>query len=158
MKNKNKKTTQENHGMSRTRIYYIWKYMRQRVYNPNDDAYPRYGGSGVGICDRWDKFENFHEDMGEEYREHVEEYGEDNTTIDRIDNGGDYCPDNCRWATRKQQQRNRKNIDTYEYNGDLYTLTELGEIANNNLTFVGIKKRIERGMSVEEAITKPSMK
>lgn len=88
------------HGMSRTPIYESWKAMRKRCLNPNAPKYRLYGGRGITICERWDYFENFREDMGERPI---------GLSLDRIDNDGNYEPGNCRWATQKEQQNNRSN-------------------------------------------------
>lgn len=87
-------------GYQRTRTYVSWMKMRERVRNPNHKSYPDYGGRGITIDPRWDDFRNFYVDMG---RRPSRAY-----TLDRIDGEGNYCLENCRWATRRQQNRNRK--------------------------------------------------
>lgn len=96
------------HGHNRSRMgkrsgtYRSWDGMKQRCLNPKATGYKRYGGAGVEVCDRWLKFENFLADMG------VRPEG---TTLDRIDNDGNYEPGNCRWATVSTQNRNRPNFN-----------------------------------------------
>lgn len=96
------------HGMSETRFYKIWVGMRQRCYNEKDTGYKYYGGRGITVCDRWNKFENFYDDMYESYLKHVKEHGEENTSIDRIDNNGNYEPSNCRWTNQTKQLINQR--------------------------------------------------
>lgn len=86
--------------MSKTRFYRIWKDMNTRCNNPNYRLYKNYGGRGISICDRWEHFENFKEDMYPTYDEKL--------SIDRIDNNGNYCKENCKWSTDVEQNRNRR--------------------------------------------------
>jgi hypothetical protein len=87
------------HGQSRTPEYKVWASMWQRCTNPKNVRYGRYGGRGIGICERWEKFENFFADMGLR--------PSNGHSIDRKDNEGNYEPSNCHWATRSEQQNNK---------------------------------------------------
>mgnify|MGYP002639399917 CR=1 FL=1 len=88
------------HGMSTTTEYYSWQHMIQRCYYPKDKRYHRYGGRGIVVCNRWkDSFADFIDDMG------LKPFSK--AQIDRIDNGGNYEPGNCRWVTSKVNNRNR---------------------------------------------------
>lgn len=88
------------HGGSYSRLYRIWRGMKQRCLNPRNKRYADYGGRGVTICDAWIDFAGFQRDMGEPPG--------DDWTLDRIDNDLGYQPGNCRWATRSEQQRNKR--------------------------------------------------
>lgn len=92
----------KNHGYFGTPTYRAWNDMKKRCLNPTNKVYPRYGGRGITICERWLTFVNFLADMGER---------PDGLSLDRIDNNGNYEPGNCRWATWSQQMLNRGNFN-----------------------------------------------
>ncbi|MEJ8025467.1 hypothetical protein WKH82_08340 [Acinetobacter baumannii] len=99
--------------------YITWKSMKARCNNPNAKGYENYGGRGIKICDRWqESYENFLEDMGTR---------PPNTTLDRINNDGNYEPSNCRWATKKDQSNNRRSNHIVTYKGKNVTIAQLAE-------------------------------
>lgn len=99
------------HGMSGTRMHRIWIGMLSRCYNPNRKKYKNYGALGVTVCDQWrNNFMQFYKDMKDSYDKHSELYGEDNTTIERIDVEGNYEPSNCKWETWINQAKNKRKL------------------------------------------------
>jgi hypothetical protein len=99
------------HGMSKTRIYRIWAGMINRCTNINNPDYYNYGGRGIVICPEWFDFEIFYKDVGESYLKHVKEFGEKNTSLDRIDSELGYNVANVRWATWAEQGKTRGNCN-----------------------------------------------
>lgn len=138
-----KKHSQYKHGGRKTDEYRIWRHMRNRCENKNSPAYLWYGGRGIKICDQWLDFKKFIDDMGNRpSKKH---------SIDRIDVNGDYEPLNCRWATMKTQQRNRRNNVFYTYKGVTAPLAELCEI--HGCKYKTVHMRLSKGASIELALT-----
>lgn len=107
-------------------IYFRWRNMKSRCYNPNDRGYARYGGRGIKVCDHWLVYENFREDwlrMGGD---------PDGTDIDRIDNDGDYCPENCRRVTHRVNVRNTHRRREITWQGETKHYLEWAEVLGIN--------------------------
>jgi hypothetical protein len=126
--------------------YRSWISMKARCCNTKSEFYSEYGGRGIKVCLHWlDSFENFLKDMGERPSK--------NHSIDRIDVNGDYCPENCRWATDKQQARNKRNNVYLEYKGEKRLLLEIAEEVGMNQKI--LHQRISRGWDITLAIETP---
>ena len=135
------------HGQSETNVYRAWNSMIQRCTNPNSTAYASYGGRGIVVCDEWLTFEGFVKEMGER---------QDDMTLERINNELGYSKDNCKWATRKQQANNRRTNVKLEYNGKVMSISQWA--SEVGLTRYVLTQRIERGWSVERALTTPNLR
>lgn len=130
------------HGMYGTPEYRTWRSMVDRCTNPNSQCWSDYGGRGVTVRKRWLKFENFYADMGNR---------PEGTTLDRIDVNGGYEPDNCRWADRKTQARNKRNNHLIEHGGETLTMAEWAE--RSDMPQWKLKQRLMRdGIPFAEAI------
>lgn len=137
------------HGMSYTVYYRTWSNIKSRCLNKNTKFYKDYGGRGIKICDRWlNSFENFYEDMGER--------PSNKHSLDRIDNDGDYCKENCRWATWIQQSRNSRNTRMITYKGETYCLTKWAEMLD--IKYSALIYRLNKGWNVEDVFNKPTRK
>jgi hypothetical protein len=134
--------SRKTHGKTKSKEYAIWQTMKNRCYNPNYEYYHRYGGRGITICDRWlNSFENFYSDMGEK----PERY-----SLDRINNDGNYCPENCRWATQKEQCNNKSNNVFLTIRGKTMSIKEWCEDAGQK--YERARARLKRNWTPEQAI------
>jgi hypothetical protein len=118
--------------------------MRNRCLNPSAADFPQYGGRGIGICARWDDFLAFLSDMGER---------PSGMTLDRIEPNGDYSRDNCRWATPKEQNRNRRKTVFLTVNGERRSLSAWAEA--NGVGYMTYFKRYEAGWPDEKIVATP---
>lgn len=137
------------HGGCYERLYSIWRGMKHRCSNPNAIHFECYGGRGISVCDEWEDYSQFKEWA-------INNGYQDDLTIDRINVDGDYCPENCRWATRQEQAINRRTTLQITFNNETKTLHEWSQIT-------GISKKLlwtrlfESNWSVEKALTTPVM-
>lgn len=143
-----KETARENakkHGGRKTRLYNIWCAIKHRCTNRSAINYKDYGGRGIIVCAEWENsFEAFQEwALANGYR--------DDLSIERIDNDGPYTPDNCRWATRSEQGRNRRSNYLVEYNGETHPLIRWAELTG--IKYGTLHRRLTRGWTVEKALT-----
>lgn len=121
--------------------YKVWAGIMQRCLNSNQPAYARYGGRGITVCENWRDFKAFLADMGPR---------PDGASIDRIDNGVGYQPDNCRWATSHQQNRNRRDNHRITINGQTKCIAEWAE--ETEIPARRIASRLRRGWPPERAV------
>lgn len=135
------------HNLSNSRIYHIWASMKGRCYNNNDNAYKDYGARGITVCDEWkNDFMSFYNwAMNNGYH--------DDLTIDRIDVNGDYKPSNCRWATFKEQQNNRRNNNYVTIGNVTKTFSDWCETYGINRRTA--YRRLEYGWSLDKSLTTP---
>lgn len=123
-------------------LYNVWHSMRQRCTNPNFRQWNDYGGRGIKFCESWNSFHQFVSDMGPRPQGY---------SLDRIDNDGDYTPENCRWASRREQQRNRRHAVYVTVEGRKYRAIELAELAGVKTdTVIG---RAKRGLTYQEVVS-----
>ena len=133
------------HRMCGTAEYRTWTAIHQRCENATLPKFKNYGGRGIKVCDRWRTFTPFFQDMG--LRPSAAH------SIDRIDNNGNYCPENCRWATATQQQRNRRTNHLVEFKEDVKPLIQWCE--ELGLKYDPTLLRLRKGWSAERAFSEP---
>lgn len=129
------------HGLVGHHLFSTWTNMKGRCRNKNDSSYKNYGGRGIKVCKEWLIFPKFLEDMEPSFRTGL--------TLDRIDVNGNYCKENCRWATMKEQCNNRRNNITF--NGE--TIESASKRLGCELS--SINARLKDGWTLEEAFTTP---
>jgi hypothetical protein len=138
------------HGKSKTHLYTLWMAMKNRCYDSNIRDFHNYGGRGIQVCARWKhNFEAFLADMGER--------PSPDHSLDRIDNNGDYGPDNCRWATWKEQCRNRRTNKLLTIAGETKVLTDWIDQFGMHISTYRYRIRV-MGMTEVEALTTPSLR
>lgn len=142
IKNKHKIT----HNKTNSRVYHIWANMKSRCLNPKNNAYFRYGGRGIFICNEWLNFEQFYAWAT------INGYQED-LTLDRIDNNGNYEPNNCRWVNATKQANNRRTNRIIEYNFKKYTVAEFSKFLN--ISYSCLRHRLDRKWSIERIVNTP---
>lgn len=135
------------HGGSRTPLYHVWDSMKARCNNPKNTAYKDYGGRGIRVCAEWQNdFEVFRDwALSNGYKEDL--------SIDRIDVNGNYCPENCRWITIKEQQSNKRSTIRIEYNGETHTILEWSQITG--IKYITLFQRIKAGWPTDKALNAP---
>lgn len=137
----------ETHGMSHSRLYVIWKGMKQRCDDETVQCYKNYGGRGISYCDEWEKFEPFADwALSNGYSEDL--------TLDRIDNNGDYRPENCRWATSEEQSNNQRTNHYITCDGETHTLIQWSRITG--ISRNAIYDRLQKGMTTKEELFAPN--
>lgn len=133
------------HGEWHTRLYSIWSDMKRRCYVPTCKMYKNYGGRGIKVCEEWHTYIPFRDwALSHGYTEKL--------TIDRINVNGNYCPENCRWATYLAQQNNRRNNHIVEYQGKEYTVAELAR--EHGLLSSVVSARLRKGLPLDLALSK----
>lgn len=123
------------HNMAKTRIWNIWTGVRKRCYNKNCKSYKHYGGRGIKMSDSWlESFENFYADMKDGYADHL--------TLDRKNPDGNYEKNNCRWATSKQQNNNRRNNARIVIDGESKTIAEWADMVGIRQSTISARMRL----------------
>jgi len=129
------------HGMTYTKLYVDWIQMRKRCKNKKNKSYKNYGARGITVCDRWLKFENFYRDMGDK---------PEGLTLERIDNNGNYEPNNCKWATRKVQANNSRRNVIIEYLGQKKNIAQWAK--DLGIKYNTLVQRLQRHWPIKKAL------
>ena len=140
-------SARKTHGLSSSKLYSVWTAIIARCNHVNHPSYKYYGERGIRVCKEWEEsFLVFHEwALSSEYQ--------DNLTIDRKDNSGDYSPDNCKWSTKTEQQNNRRVNRFITFNGETKTLAQWSKVVG--LKYNALQYRWSSGWSEEETLLTP---
>lgn len=142
------KLNSRTHGMEGTKTYWTWQRMKGRCLRKYSIGYHNYGGRGIKVCDRWlNSFENFYADMG---------LKPEGKSIDRIDNNGNYTPENCRWATQKEQANNTRSNVRITLNGKTRTISQWLDRTNQTKSLFHRRRKL--GWSIRKALMTPTYK
>lgn len=138
-------TVASTHGLSSHPLYTVWRSMKERCYNKNNPNYPRYGGRGITVCEEWrTSFKCFYDDTIIGYKKGLE--------LDRTSNNGDYCKENFRWVTRKENANNKGNNKWFITGDDYLTMSQTADKFNVN--YSKLKQLIRNGHEIMSAINK----
>lgn len=135
--------TRKTNAIERHPLYHVWVGMRARCRNPNDPRFASYGGRDIVVCERWRDFWKFVEDVGPR--------PSTKHTLDRRDNAGPYSPENCRWATSKEQQRNSRANQTLTFDGRTQCIAAWAE--EMGIAMGTLRARLGLGWSIDQALT-----
>lgn len=145
-KRRSSETKRTTHGRTNDDIYSVWRNMLSRCENENHKSYHRYGGRGIQVCRAWHSFDVFYRDFGASRPSPKH-------TIDRKNNDGNYEPENCQWATQREQQNNRSTNVRLSHDGETLTVTQWAR--KTGLSQQCISSRLKAGWSAFEALTTP---
>lgn len=137
--------SERTHGMTNTTEYNSWDAMKKRCNNPNSDNFHNYGGIGITVCDRWHSFENFYSDMGPKPTP--------SHSIERKNVLLGYFPENCKWATPKEQSRNKRTTVLLTFQEETMCMKDMA--VKFRIRPDCLRKRLHKGWSVERALTEP---
>lgn len=134
------------HGKSNHPLYRVWANMKARCSHKRNSGFRHYGGRGIRVCERWHNFQPFYDDNIGDWQPGL--------TLDRIDNDGDYSPNNCRWATHAAQNRNKRNTVKMTLGNRTRLLIDWAKI--NGISVEALRRRRRRGWSDKRALTTPT--
>lgn len=143
------------YGSVKRRFYDRWQYVMTRCFNKNRAEWKNYGGRGISVSAEWRHFPNFQRDMWESFLVHYEQHGALNTTLERQDCNADYSKENCHWATRREQNRNRRRQVMVMFRGKMTPIWDV--VAATGRHYMTVYSRAKRGVSMDAPFRKPRL-